>query len=151
MGRKESERWRRRLAAVFRESAALWERWRDCSQVALVSSLHFEAVAAGVVVPPASNGAEFLGAYGPSYLHKLHDAAGNALVWFSSDSANNIAPGRTVWVKASVKKHEEGAAQTTLTRLTEVSDEDAAAELVKAERKAARTAAKAQKTAAATA
>lgn len=54
MGRKESERWRRRLAAVFRDSAALWERWRDCSQVALVSRLYFEAVRTGATAPPTA-------------------------------------------------------------------------------------------------
>jgi hypothetical protein len=86
--------------------------------------------------------------WGVSYLHRLIDDNGNALVWFSSNAGNNLNPGKTVTVKGTVKKHEtrNNVNQTTLSRISVLTDEQVAKELKKAER-AALKAAKAAKAA----
>ena len=91
--------------------------------------------------------------WGPSYLHKLvgaeGDAAGCALVWFSSNPEANLRPGQVVWVRGTVKKHDErdGVQQTVLARIAQVSDEDAARELERARKRAEREAKKAARAA----
>lgn len=54
--------------------------------------------------------------YGPLFIHKLEDVAGNHATWFSSSESLEI--GKTHQLTATVKKHEEykGIKQTILTR-----------------------------------
>lgn len=86
--------------------------------------------------------------FGPSYLHRLVDSAGNLVIWFSSNSYNNLKPGVQYTVKATVKKHDvrDGVNQTVVTRLTTISAEELQDMELKAARKAAREAKKTAKT-----
>lgn len=54
--------------------------------------------------------------FGPLFIHKLEDAAGNRATWFASSGPLDI--GKTYQIKGTVKKHEEykGIKQTILTR-----------------------------------
>jgi hypothetical protein len=80
--------------------------------------------------------------YGPSYLHKLITAEGDAVIWFSSQALNNLTPGKTYSVKASVKKHDirDNVKQTVVTRLSVLTDEEVTKERAKVQRRAARQA-----------
>jgi hypothetical protein len=84
------------------------------------------------------------GMYGLTGIHKMHDAAGNDLVWFASGSAGFLAEGETVKVKATVKEHGEfqGRKQTVLSRVTVLTDEQVEKIATKLARKAAREAKK---------
>lgn len=60
--------------------------------------------------------------FGPSYLLRFVDTAGNAAVWFTGAARNNYEEGQEYTLAATVKKQEEfrGVKQTTLTRCKEV-------------------------------
>lgn len=85
--------------------------------------------------------------WGPSYLHRMFTTGGNVVIWFSSQSDNNLVAGQTYWVKGTVKKHEDrqGVKQTTLIRLAVTTEEAVKAETEKAVAKAVRAAARAAK------
>jgi hypothetical protein len=90
------------------------------------------------------------GSYGTSYLHKMTCSASgaaaldggdrsDAVAWFAS-SKGEMEEGKEYVVRAAVKAHGEyrGEAQTTLTRLVVLSEEDAAKERAKLARAAKR-------------
>jgi hypothetical protein len=58
------------------------------------------------------------GLYGPTFIYKFRDAAGNRATWFSSRFIGELTPGSTWRIKATVKAHEpyKGCKQTVLTR-----------------------------------
>lgn len=92
------------------------------------------------------------GVYGPSHIHTMVDEKGNSIVWFSSNSENNLQPGAEVVVDATVKAHKEfrGVKQTTVVRLVALTEEFLKEEIEKNAAKAARAAKKAAKLSAAT-
>jgi hypothetical protein len=57
------------------------------------------------------------GAFGPSYLHLLKDADGNAFSWITSNKVE-VAEGANITIDATVKEHKiyKGTKQTVLTR-----------------------------------
>ena len=83
------------------------------------------------------------GQYGVTGIHRMHDEAGNDLVWFAS-GGEVIKAGETVTIAASVKSHGEykGRKQTTLTRCVVWTAEGLAEAIKKQERKAVREAKK---------
>ena len=66
------------------------------------------------------------GQWGPTELWKFVDAQGNEAAWFSTRAGAGLAVGKTYRVKATVKKHEHysGRAQTTLTRLVILGEQE---------------------------
>jgi hypothetical protein len=58
------------------------------------------------------------GMYGPTFIYKFRDAAGNRATWFSSRFLGDLTTGSTWRIKATVKAHEvyKGSKHTILTR-----------------------------------
>lgn len=83
--------------------------------------------------------------WGSSQLHKMIDADGNSIVWFSSNGS--IAAGTKTTVVATVKEHKEreGIKQTIVNRLEEIAPEFIASEKARIEKKKAAAAKKAAK------
>jgi hypothetical protein len=79
------------------------------------------------------------GNYGTTYLHRLVTREGNVAVWFAS-SCPGMQQGVEYRVAATVKRHDtrDGAAQTTLTRVTVFTDEGRAQAEAKEAKKAAK-------------
>lgn len=82
--------------------------------------------------------------FGTSFLHRLITLEGCVVVWFSSNAENNLKPGVTTLIKATVKKHDirQNVKQTVVTRLVTTTQEEVDAEAAKAVKKAARAAKK---------
>lgn len=84
--------------------------------------------------------------FGITGIHKLHDEAGNDLVWFASAGAV-IKEGESVWIAGTVKGHNEfrGRKETALSRVNVLTDEFVVGLKEKEAKKAERAAKKAAK------
>lgn len=68
------------------------------------------------------------GHFGTTGIHKFRDAVGRAYTWFAS--TGELKTGEALWVRGTVKKHDEfkGTLQTVLTRVADRTDEVAKVE-----------------------
>jgi hypothetical protein len=112
------------------------------------TSRHFGTVGQKLFVKATVlSGFETEGIYGATTIIRFITAEGNAATWFASGSRSaEYKPGMEVILAATVKKHDsyKGMQTTILTRCNTVTEEIVKAETLKAEKKAARLAKKAQ-------
>jgi len=83
-------------------------------------------------------------AWGTALLHKALTDAGDVVVWFDRADRDALDVGSAHWLKGTVKAHKEynGVKETTISRVSLITAEQAELERTKAARKVARAAKK---------